>query len=85
MECNIIHLPKKRTFKTEVDGYEASVVYRITDDCFDIVHTYVPVPIEGKGIAAALVKAAYDYAIENDLQPRATCPYAVMWLKRHGY
>ena len=35
------------------------------------------------GIAAQLVKATYDYALQHHLQPIATCSYAVVWLQRH--
>ena len=43
----------------------------------------MPQPIEGRGIAAALVKAAYAYALANGMKPKATCSYAVKWLERH--
>ena len=43
----------------------------------------VPEELGGRGIASALVKAAYDYALENGYKPVATCSYAVVWLKRH--
>ena len=33
--------------------------------------------------AAALVKAAYDYALDHDLLPAATCRYATVWLDRN--
>ena len=36
-----------------------------------------------RGIASALVKAAYDYARCKCLKPVATCSYAVIWLQRH--
>ena len=36
-----------------------------------------------RGVAAALVKAAYDYALSEGLTPVATCAYAVAWLQRH--
>ena len=42
-----------------------------------------PGEISGRGIASALVKAAYDYALANGLVPVATCSYAVVWLERH--
>ena len=43
----------------------------------------MPRPLEGQGIAAALVAAAYNYALENGLKPKATCSFAVRWLQRH--
>lgn len=83
MEYKIIHQPQQQMFKTEVDGRTAFVQYRLQNGSLDIIHTIVPKPIEGKGIAGALVKAAYEYALVNGLKPEATCRYAVVWLERH--
>ena len=58
MDYEIIHQPEQKLFKTEVDGRTAFVQYRLIGDSLDIIHTIVPQPIEGRGIAAALVKAA---------------------------
>ena len=49
----------------------------------DILHTYVPRPIRDRGIASALVEAAYRYAQEEDLSCQATCPYARAWLNEN--
>ena len=56
MDYEIIHQPEQHLFKTEVDGRTAFVQYRLLGDSLDIIHTIVPRPIEGRGIAAALVK-----------------------------
>ena len=79
----IIHDLENKTFKTVVDGYTAYVTYLVTDNKLDIRHTIVPPDIGGRGIAASLVKATYDYALEHHLLPIATCSYAVVWLQRH--
>ena len=83
MEYEIEHQPEQKLFKTEVEGRTAFVQYRLLNGGLDIIHTIVPRPLEGQGIAAALVKAAYDYAVANGLNPKATCSYAVAWLQRH--
>ena len=83
MEYEIEHQPEQKLFKTEVEGRTAFVQYRLLNGGLDIIHTIVPRPLEGQGIAAALVKAAYDYAVANGLKPKATCSYAVEWLQRH--
>lgn len=83
MEYHIIHQPGQKLFKTEVEERTAFVQYRLIDGSLDIIHTQVPIPLEGRGIAGALVKAAYDYALENGLKLKATCTYAVKWLERH--
>ena len=83
MTMEIKHNVDQMKFWTEVDGYEAHVAYQLHDKGLDIRHTIVPTEIEGRGIASALVKAAYDYARANGLKPIATCSYAVVWLQRH--
>ncbi|MEG1161677.1 GNAT family N-acetyltransferase [Bacteroides sp.] len=83
MDYEITHQPEQSLFQTQVEGRTAFVQYRLIDGSLDIIHTIVPRPLEGKGIAAALVKAAYDYALAQGLRPSATCSYAVKWLERH--
>ncbi len=83
MDYQIEHLPERRRFVTEVDGTTAFVEYDIYGQNLDILHTIVPRPIEGRGIASALVAAAYKYALENGYKCNATCSYAVRWLQRH--
>lgn len=79
----IIHDAQNNLFKTSVDGYTAYATYIIKDGKLDIRHTIVPPEIGGRGIAGKLVKATYDYALQQNLQPIATCSYAVVWLQRH--
>lgn len=80
---NIVHHPEKSRFETVVDGVTAYVAYSADETCLDIRHTIVPEAIGGRGIASALVRAAYDYARAEGLKPVATCSYAVTWLQRH--
>jgi len=79
----IIHDLSRKQFQTVADGKTAYVSYDLVDGCLNIEHTIVPREIEGRGIAAALVKAAYDYALDHDLLPAATCRYATVWLDRN--
>ena len=79
----ITHDLSRKQFQTVADGKTAYVSYDLVDGCLNIEHTIVPREIEGRGIAAALVKAAYDYALDHDLLPAATCRYATVWLDRN--
>ena len=80
---NITHHHQHHRFGTVIEGHTACVEYSISPGTFDIVHTRVPAPLEGRGIAAALVKTAYDYARSRKLALRGSCSYAAVWLKRH--
>lgn len=83
MEYEVKHLPAEHRFVVDIDGNLAHVDYVIENGALDIRHTIVPKPLEGRGIASALVKAAYDYADSHGLVRKATCPYAVVWMERH--
>ena len=82
-EYEVIHRPERNRFELEKNGMTAFVEYEVEDGALDIMHTIVPPPLERKGIAAALVEATYKYASAQGLKPKATCSYAVAWLKRH--
>lgn len=80
---DVEHDLEKNMFTVTVDGVTAYVAYKLIDGGLDIRHTVVPDEIGGRGVASALVKAAYDYALKSKLTPVATCSYAVKWLERH--
>ncbi|MDD4638062.1 MAG: GNAT family N-acetyltransferase [Bacteroidales bacterium] len=83
MDYKILHVPEKQRFETEQECVVAYVEYQVKGDSFDIVSTQVPQPLEGRGVGTSLVRFAYQYAVDNGLKPKATCPFAAIWLKRH--
>lgn len=48
-----------------------------------INHTYVDPSLRGHGVASELMDKTCAYIKEQGLHMVATCPYAVVWLKRH--
>lgn len=83
MDYKIVHHTEKQRFETVLNGMTAFVEYNLLDNGLDIIHTVVPPEIGGRGIAASLVQATYDYALANGLKPLASCSYAAAWLQRH--
>ena len=83
MNYKVTHYPTRQRFEIELESMKAYAEYRLTDNSLDIIHTFVPPALEGRGIASALTEAAYDYAKANHLKPEGTCSYAAVWLKRH--
>ena len=81
----INHIKDENRFEAYVEGHKAVVEYVIQDGSLVVVHTSVPKPLKGRGIAAELVKTAYDYADKEGLGCKATCSYALAWLDKHGY
>lgn len=83
MDIDIVHNRLRMRFETTADGVVAYTEYTLREGTLDIMHTIVPEEISGRGIAAALVKATFDYAVTEGLICAGSCPYAAKWLSTH--
>lgn len=79
----IVHDPVRRRFSLVVEGHEGVVDYLLDGDTMTITHTIVPAPIGGRGIAAALVRAALDHARAQGWRVVPRCAYADAWMRHH--
>ena len=82
-------------FETQVDGAECELDYTLTvglavgltaRPCvavMTITHTGVPPEVGGRGIAAALVQAAFEAASSGGWKVVPACSYAAVWIGRH--
>jgi hypothetical protein len=82
-EFPVRHNPQASRFETEVDGRLARCDYRIHDGVIHLVHTEVPPALEGRGIGAALVRAALEHASGQGLRVRPRCSFVSAYLARH--
>ncbi len=71
-------------FQADVNGGVAECVYRLQGTLINIVHTEVPSSAEGRGVAAALVKAALTHAREQGWTVRPSCSYVRTYMRRHA-
>lgn len=83
MKSKIIHDEAARRFEIQTEGYTAYLTYVVRGKILDIIHTFVPKELRGRGIAASLVEAAYRYSLEEGYSCQATCPYARTWLHQN--
>ena len=79
----ISHDERAQTFTTEVEGHRAQLSYTLSGDIMTINHTRVPQPIEGRGIAAELMRAALAGARANHWSVNPACSYAAAYLLKH--
>ena len=63
----IQHNPAAMRFEAVVEGMLCRTDYRMHGDTMMIVHTEVPQQLEGRGIASALVKAAFNHAADKGM------------------
>jgi hypothetical protein len=82
-EVPVRHNPQASRFETEVDGRLARCDYRMHDGVIHLVHTEVPPALEGRGIGAALVRAALEHASGQGLRVRPRCSFVSAYLARH--
>jgi predicted GNAT family acetyltransferase len=85
----IEHQPGQQRFVAVVDGHLCEAAYRLQDhggtDGRRVVfhHTGVSPALQGRGIAAALVSRALDWARAEGLQVVPSCSYVRTHMRRH--
>jgi uncharacterized protein len=80
---DVIDNQAQSRFELRVDGQLAELDYRHHGRRLALIHTEVPVELEGHGLAGSLVKAAIDRAAREGLTVVPLCPFAREWLERH--
>jgi predicted GNAT family acetyltransferase len=75
--------PATGRFEAHTPHGVAHLKYVARDDALDLVHTEVPQEAEGKGIGAALARAALDHARAQGMKVIPSCPFVRTFIKRH--
>ena len=83
MDCDIVHNAGERRFQTEADGHRCQLDYTLEGGVISMNRVYVPPPVEGRGIAAALTRSALDHSRAQGWRVIPRCPYVQVWIQRH--
>lgn len=83
MQIDVKHNTEQSRFETTVGGMQCVADYRLLNGVMVMTHTYVPPPLEGRGIAAELVGAAIRHAREHRLKVDPRCSYVRAYMRRH--
>lgn len=83
MEEKVIHEEDNERFIIYTEGEEAFIEYRMRNNEMDLYHTYTHPSLRGKGLAALVVKAAFEFAKENNLKVIPTCSYVQAFVRRY--
>jgi uncharacterized protein len=62
---------------------KAVLIYMVKAGLFILLHTEVPPPFEGRGIAAKMAAAALEYAKKQGYKVRSYCSYTTRYIERH--
>jgi hypothetical protein len=83
LDYTIEHNTAAGRFEARIDGWLCHCDYRLIDGVLHLVHTEVAPALEGRGIAAALVRAALAWAQQQGLTVLPRCSYVRAYMQRH--
>lgn len=84
MPEEIIHRKKSQRFFLKIGRGKASYLkYTIGGNRMSIDSTYTPKEFRGRGYAGKLMKAAIEFAKENNLKIVPNCTYAQYYFEKH--
>lgn len=81
--ADVKHDPEGGRFYLEADGGEARLSYRRDGDVLDFVSTFTSPELRGRGLAAEVVRAGFEYAKAEGKKVRPSCPYVDTFLRRN--
>lgn len=84
MELEIKHDTYNQKFFAILDGKEAYLKYIFTGpNVINMIKTYVPPELRGKGIAGKVVHEGLLFAQKNNFKIIPTCSYVETYIDRH--
>jgi predicted GNAT family acetyltransferase len=85
MQVDVRHDAVAHRFEATIDGHLSVADYRLASggNVVTFFHTEVPSQQRGRGIAAALVGAALQWARAQQLKVVPACSYVARYMQRH--
>ncbi len=80
----VIHDQEAQRFEASIESFHALITYRRLGDHITFLHTEVPPPLEGRGLAGKLTRAALDFARAARLRVVPLCPYVADYIRKHA-
>lgn len=81
--AKVEHNPAAQQFELRVGSLLCLLQYRLNNGKMIVYHTEVPPPIQNRGLADRMTKAALEYARGERLKVEPRCPYTAAFLRRH--
>jgi predicted GNAT family acetyltransferase len=84
MDVKVQHNEKERKFYANVEGQEAAIQYAMLgDDTYNLLHTFVPEELRGRGVGEKLVQGTLDEIRREGAQFLPSCAFVQGFLKKH--
>ena len=81
--ADVVHNESASRFELRVHGQLSIAQYQLIDGVMWLTHTETPLALQGRGLAAKVVRAALDHARAHGLKVRPACSYVRTYLRRH--
>ena len=65
------------------DGHVAFLEYNLTGNVLQLIHTEVPEPLRGIGLATTLAESAFQWALQHGVRVDVICPSVAAYLEKH--
>lgn len=82
MSRAVKHNEAQQRFEWTEDGQLSVLEYELQNGVMAIMHTGVPEPVSGRGIAGDLAQAALDTARRQGWRVRPLCSYVASYIQR---
>jgi predicted GNAT family acetyltransferase len=82
-ELIVNHHRADSRFEAQVDGGRCVADYQLIGRVMHITHTGVPAALQGRGLAAVLVREVLAQARALGWQVRPVCSYVQAYMRRH--
>ena len=79
----VFHNLAQQRFELRVGDALCLIDYRLSPGKIVIYHTEVPQPLERRGLAACMTRAAFAFARSQNLQVEPLCPYTASFMRKH--
>lgn len=83
MEEKVTHEKDNERFVVYIEGNEVYVEYTMAGNEINLYHTFTDPALRGKGLAAQVVRAALEFAKENNLKVIPTCSYVQAFMAKN--
>jgi len=70
-------------FELEREGHVATLAYTVAGNVLALLHSEIPEPLRGSGVASTLAKTALDWAREHHMKVDVVCPFVAAYLENH--
>jgi len=84
MEPEVIHEKENERFVIYAEGNKVYVEYTMNQSEINLYHTFTNPALRGKGLAAQVVRAALEFAKENNLKVIPTCSYVQAFIAKNA-